>query len=66
KLAIPLRGVKRGCGENRCNVQIDTGVFQTANLCCDSNLCNSAPKSTNVFIVASTSVILGLVLYYYH
>ncbi|CAF1368091.1 unnamed protein product, partial [Didymodactylos carnosus] len=66
KLAVPLKGIKRGCGENRCNVQVDTGIFQTASVCCNSHLCNSAPKRKNTFAVAGISVIFSLIIFYYH
>ncbi|CAF4840467.1 unnamed protein product [Rotaria sp. Silwood1] len=33
-----LAGTKRGCGDDRCNVQINLDSFNTANVCCSNDL----------------------------
>ncbi|CAF1206635.1 unnamed protein product [Rotaria sp. Silwood1] len=41
KMTSPL-GTLRGCGNHRCEVQINLGVLNTANVCCSGDLCNSS------------------------
>jgi len=52
KLSSPL-GTKRGCGDNRCMIQLDTGFMGTASVCCSGNLCNSAiqMKTTTMAVI---------------
>ncbi|CAF3864923.1 unnamed protein product [Rotaria sordida] len=37
KFTSPL-GTMRGCGDHRCKIQLDTGIFDTASVCCSSDL----------------------------
>ncbi|CAF2704958.1 unnamed protein product [Rotaria sp. Silwood2] len=57
KFTSPL-GTKRGCGDDRCNIQIDTGSLGTANVCCSNDVCNSAiqMKTTTIFIIFSNFI----------
>jgi len=53
-------GVQRGCGNARCNVQVN-GAAVMANVCCESSLCNGGTKlkmTTGAILVA-----VGLFLY---
>ncbi|CAF1051128.1 unnamed protein product [Rotaria sordida] len=57
KFTSPL-GTMRGCGDHRCKIQLDTGIFDTASVCCSSDLCNSSiqMKITTIFIILSSLI----------
>jgi len=52
KLSSPL-GTKRGCSDNRCRIQLDTGIFGTGSVCCSTDLCNSSiqMKTTTIGVI---------------
>ncbi|CAF0983592.1 unnamed protein product [Adineta ricciae] len=61
KLSSPL-GTKRGCGDTRCMVQLDTGVMGTASVCCSGNLCNSAVEMKTT---AMASMLGSIIVFIY-
>ncbi|UJR15258.1 hypothetical protein I4U23_002213 [Adineta vaga] len=58
KLSSPI-GTKRGCGDNRCMLQVDTSIMGTASVCCSNNLCNSAIqiKTTTMAIIFGSFIV---------
>ncbi|CAF1111233.1 unnamed protein product [Rotaria sordida] len=54
-----LGGIARGCAKERCNVQINANSV-TANVCCETDLCNSA--TTSKLTLSILFMILGALI----
>ncbi|CAF1111251.1 unnamed protein product [Rotaria sordida] len=61
KITSPL-GTMRGCGKHRCEVQINVGIFDTANVCCFDNLCNS---SVQIKLTTASIFLTSLITFIY-